>query len=113
MLEDIQSGGQTRLGPLENEPENAVGSVYLLYDHERALLKIGFTTRGVARRQRLIEAASGADLTRVYCFPGTRADEAALHGRFGEYRVRGEWFRASGALLDWAVARAGHGTVWP
>ncbi|HEV2557371.1 MAG TPA: GIY-YIG nuclease family protein [Microvirga sp.] len=33
--------------------------------------------------------------------PGDDRREFALHHRFAEYRVRGEWFRLEGALLDY------------
>ncbi|CAN0478864.1 unnamed protein product, partial [Phaeothamnion confervicola] len=32
---------------------------------------------------------------------GWRREELALHGRFAEYRLQGEWFLKKDALADW------------
>lgn len=66
-------------------------------------VKIGFTTD---LAQRLSELQTGAPekLKIILAIPGTLRDEAAAHRRFARSRLKGEWFRRSGAIEEWIRA---------
>ncbi len=65
-----------------------------------AYVKIGFSTDLPGRMLDLQEHAP-AELTLYASFPGTIADERALHARFKGCRLRGEWFLKRGKLAKW------------
>jgi hypothetical protein len=71
-------------------------TVYLVVALDSGLVKIG-VAGNVARRLRELRREVGAARL-VALFPGTRADERALHRRFSELRVHGEWFRDDPAI---------------
>jgi len=73
-------------------------SVYFVAD-EDGYIKIGLAGSVSARLQSL-QTASRQQLRLVATMPGGRADERALHLRFGADHVRGEWFKPSDDLLD-------------
>ncbi|MBV8075952.1 MAG: GIY-YIG nuclease family protein [Planctomycetaceae bacterium] len=74
--------------------------VYVLWDGERRLLKIG-TSSSPGRRRAALEAALGRPLALVAAWPGGRAEERALHRRFAGHAVGHEWFRPHAALNSW------------
>ncbi|MBP0440636.1 GIY-YIG nuclease family protein [Tianweitania sediminis] len=57
-------------------------------------VKIGFS-RDVASRLKTLQTASAKKIEFFGARPGSMADEAALHERFSEYRINGEWFQYS------------------
>jgi hypothetical protein len=64
-------------------------------------LKIGYTGSPTADgRLAALQTASPLDLRILATEPGEVVDETALHRRFAHLRVRGEWFRFEGELLD-------------
>ncbi len=63
-------------------------------------IKIGTTTH-LARRLSSLRVASPVPLRLVFDEPGGEDREAALHDRFDDYRVTGEWFEFSGALRSY------------
>lgn len=66
-------------------------------------VKIGFSVDFLGRLKALQEGTP--EVLVVYAkLPGTMADERALHKRFVQCRLRGEWFRKEGALADWIEA---------
>lgn len=74
-------------------------AVYFVQCRATAHIKIGFS-EDAARRVCKINADSpaGVDLIGVYV-DGDVEDEAALHVRFAERRVHGEWFKPDEVLL--------------
>jgi len=76
----------------------ALGYVYFMHDLDAKLVKIGFT-RDMPRRLRTVQSASGRDLDLIGWIIGTTFDESRMHDRFARLRERGEWFRATPALL--------------
>lgn len=77
-------------------PMNRKGFVYFLWSGAR--IKIGFSTRPVARIQSL--AAAGPDEVHfMAAIEGTRADEKMLHESLASHRVNGEWFRSSFTVI--------------
>ncbi len=75
--------------------------VYALYDAERGLVKIGHTIRGIELRHAEHERDQGRVLQVLACLPGGREEEKALHRRFADDRITGEWFRVSKSLRSW------------
>jgi hypothetical protein len=67
--------------------------VYLLFDPERDLHKIGVSTDAV-RRQRQLQTGNGGLLTLVERYTSTRAAriERSLHRFYQDHQCLGEWF---------------------
>src|SRR3977135_2565981 len=56
--------------------------------------KIGYSA-DVGKRLALLSTGSPQAYILDVVYPGTRADESALHRRFKAYRLKGEWFGES------------------
>lgn len=78
------------------------GHVYLLQKGRRAVVKIGFSGDHEERRQSL-QTATPDRLRLIATLPGNRSVEAALHKRFREYKVTGEWYRLEGELAEYVA----------
>jgi hypothetical protein len=64
--------------------------------------KIGYTSgRRVEPRLKALQTASPHKLTLVDVWPGDEKEEHAMHERFADRRVRGEWFRLLHSDLMW------------
>lgn len=68
------------------------GFVYLISAKGSGLHKIGYAT-DVEKRLSSLQTGSGGKLALEKSWPGTRADEKALHDLLKPYRINGEWFR--------------------
>lgn len=77
------------------------GTVYVMLDAARKLVKIGWTSRDVAQRKKELEAGFGKPLTVLAVMPGTMRDESEVHSYFGDLRAFGEWFHAEPRILAW------------
>lgn len=73
------------------------GFIYFLLVGER--IKIGFSTTPGARLQNL-ETGLPEDAAMYVAVRGSLADEYALHQKFSDIRLRGEWFTATTPLLN-------------
>lgn len=73
------------------------GYVYFIAD-EDGYIKIGYA-RDVSSRLRSLQTASRQALRVVASTSGTVSDEKALHAKFADAHVRGEWFRATSDLM--------------
>lgn len=73
-----------------------MGKVYFVRSGK--LIKIGFTKDLEGRVSRL-QTGSPYDLQLLASIDGTRRDEQALHSRFANLNVRGEWFRGHSSLM--------------
>jgi hypothetical protein len=84
-----------------------MGYVYAIRVAGFDLVKIGYS---LAPKRRLAELASGSGmadgLSMILSFPAKPAVERALHRKFDEARLFGEWFRLSGAIQDWLEANS-------
>lgn len=74
------------------------GYVYLMRDARSGYTKIGFSI-DPSRRERTLQSEV-PDVRLLCCWAGTRGDERALHQRFQEKRVRGEWFDLTDAEIE-------------
>ncbi|WP_327594735.1 GIY-YIG nuclease family protein [Streptomyces chartreusis] len=68
----------------------ALSGVYVVGSPQWRPVKIG--TGDPARRLSQLQVGTPFPLNLLWSCPGDRALEKALHARFAEYRVRGEWF---------------------
>ena len=103
-LDEILTLNQ-RLRGLENLhwfgmlPPEVNESVYVIGFHD--YVKIGYST---STRERIANLQTGVPepLTVYGIIPNAGVSiEKALHARFSEYRMEGEWFRKTGKLASW------------
>lgn len=73
--------------------------IYFIYCAAQRAIKIGVADDPAARLQSL-QTGCPDRLTLLVVIPGGRPEEAALHGRFKDIRLRGEWFRESPELME-------------
>lgn len=66
---------------------------------ESGAIKIGYGKNPYARL-RAFRTSSRERLELRAFRPGTKADEAALHRQFSQFRIRGEWFRPVKRVLN-------------
>ena len=78
-------------------------AVYFIRNPGSDHVKIGYSSRPSERLQAL-RTASATDLVIEVVLPGQGAEEAALHRRFAEQRLRGEWFVWSGPVAEFVAA---------
>lgn len=84
------------------------GAVYVIQAGSGGAIKIGWVShqRLVGERLSALQTGNAAELRLLASFPGTWADEQALHRRFVEDRVRGEWFAPTKDVLGFAIAHS-------
>lgn len=86
-----------RLLGLDSEPTTTF--VYFVQCIQAMAVKIGFATQ-VESRIRSIRVDCPLELRTLLVVHGSRSTERELHSRFWGQRIRGEWFRMDGALLE-------------
>src|SRR4030042_1877657 len=64
-------------------------------------IKIGFTSREPENRVQDLQNANPYELVLLGTISGGKEEEAKLHGRFSDDRLRGEWFAPSEHLRSW------------
>jgi hypothetical protein len=77
-----------------------LGWIYYIGCMETHRLKIGFTAGDPHKRLDKLQTGSPTRLVLLGLDVGTSATERALHARFSNERVRGEWFRVSENLFE-------------
>ncbi len=77
------------------------GGVYFALQGDR--VKIG-TAKNIRARLHGATTFAAYDVSLLAWMPGSRSTEMALHARFRELRVRGEWFHFKGELREFVVA---------
>jgi Meiotically Up-regulated Gene 113 (MUG113) protein len=67
-------------------------------------VKIG-TAKDPDQRLKTLQTASPVPLTGLCAWRGFSGEEAEIHQRFADHRIRGEWFRPHADLIDfvWAM----------
>ena len=74
------------------------GNVYFIRCQD--FVKIGFTTNAPEKRCHALQAGNPGYLELWFYFPGTLADEQALHQVFDPLLMHREWFAMRGKLRD-------------
>lgn len=82
-----------------SEPQPQREYIYFIAD-EDGYIKIGHASHPQSRL-RSLQTASRQELQLLATTPGTMADEKALHAKFSDDHVRGEWFRPSCKLREY------------
>jgi hypothetical protein len=72
--------------------------VYFIEDTATGLIKIGIAKRP-GRRLNLLQVGSASKLRLIGSVHGGRELERALHTKFQEHRIRGEWFLLPDSIL--------------
>jgi hypothetical protein len=80
---------------------DVAGAVYFARCGDR--VKIGFSIDPQARLG-ILQSGNPEPLTLVGWMPGTQDSERNLHQQFSALHVRGEWFRAEPALLEFIAS---------
>ena len=93
-------------------PDNTKRFVYLIGASKSGPVKIG-TTGNIARRRSVLNVSNPQYLRVLYCHEFTSKDEAArvetaLHYRFRQSHIRGEWFQLSESDFE-GIAMSVHG----
>lgn len=73
--------------------------IYFISDAISGYVKIGLS-EDPWKRIAKIQSDCPGELSVLSIIDGGEAEEAALHARFGNCRIRGEWFRPDSALAD-------------
>ena len=73
------------------------GYVYFIQVDVDGPIKIGFAA-DIRDRMSNLQTSSPYDLKLLAWFEGTVADERAMHAKFSQHRLRGEWFRPADDL---------------
>lgn len=72
--------------------------VYMIRQGARGPVKIG-VARDVAKRLATMQTGNHEQLTLLRSFDGSVAEERALHRKFADHRLAGEWFSFTKAML--------------
>lgn len=78
-------------------------AVYFIQD-EDGPIKIGYSEGNPYRRLNAFCTGNPRELKLLVSIPGGREEEQALHERFADLRVKGEWFRPDARLLGFIEA---------
>ena len=106
-LVDRIAADPTRVFPSlrRHEPKVVTGHVYFIQAQVSRAIKIGFAV-DVERRLKEIQTGNPEVLEVVGAMPGTVRAEKSLHRQFRADHIRGEWFEASAALVDYIEGNA-------
>jgi len=75
-------------------------------------IKIGYSATNAESRMIGIQNGNPNLLNVIATLPGSIADEARLHSRFGHLRIRGEWFIRAQEIVDFIGGLPGQGIVF-
>ena len=106
------SGQQWSQDSSEKRPaatnEQPTGKVYFIVPDGRDVVRIGYSSR-VKRQLADMQASSPDNLSIALEVDGTEALESALHQRFRDSRIRGEWYRLSLPIQHYMVENRNSG----
>jgi hypothetical protein len=93
-------------GLLDSLKPKRVDTIYVVRCGYR--VKIGFTAN-LNQRMHSLSTANHRPIELLASWPGNKADEKAIHARFSDIRVRGEWFALQKPIKEWL--RDDHGVM--
>lgn len=79
-------------------------AVYIIRCGDSGMVKIGWAV-DPELRCRDLQTGHWEPLSLIRVMEGDVRDEGWMHGRFSEFRVRGEWFRFTEEMLTIEIAR--------
>lgn len=82
--------------------------VYFIHSPAMNAVKIGFSTAHPRRRMSTLQIGCADELELIGFYDAPQADEQKWHRRFGDYWIRGEWFRLDGEFADFIKAFVEH-----
>ena len=88
---DLNNYKQERKPKLKKVENPKVGFVYLMLNKRNQYVKIGWSKNPTYREETL--QAEDPDIELLHKFSATFSDEKAIHQKYSEFRIRGEWFR--------------------
>lgn len=80
------------------------GQVYFIQVGADGPIKIGFSS-DVAQRLRTLQTGHTEKLRLLHKQVGTKEDEAALHRKFRNIHIKGEWYEADAVLVEFIRKR--------
>ena len=83
--------------------------IYFIRSGKKVPIKIGYTDGDADQRLASLQTGNPFELNLLGCISGDMERERLIHKKFEDYRVRGEWFRATSELLSLIFA----GDGWP
>ena len=86
--------------------------IYFIQTDTTKAVKIGYTRsrRTLKTRLQALQTATPETLTVLKLIRGTKHDEAEIHHRFRRSHIRGEWYKASRALLKYIKTSKPYGS---
>lgn len=89
---------RTKESLIESLKPARVDTIYVIRCGYR--VKIGFT-KNLAQRLHSLKTANHRPIELLASWPAPQADEKALHHRFADLRVSGEWFALRKPIKEW------------
>jgi hypothetical protein len=74
--------------------------IYFIQQGDSGPIKIGYTETDVCRRVAQLQTGNAEPLRCLAVMEGTEEEEQALHGKFDDNRIRGEWFALIPAIEE-------------
>lgn len=97
---DKLTGKETEVKNLNEKYESVdYDSLYLFYNKESNLLKIGRSGRTKSRHKEVCKS-EGTELEILFDIPGIGYTELSVHEKFKDLRVKGEWFKYDESIIN-------------
>lgn len=98
LLDFLPQFEQSKESLMESLKPARVDTVYVVRCGYR--VKIGFT-KNIAQRLHALKTANHRPLELLTSWPAPQTEEKALHSRFADLRVSGEWFALQKPIKEW------------
>lgn len=85
---------------LEEYKKKYPGFIYFIQGENGGPIKIGFT-ENISKRLKGLQTGHCDNLVVLATFPGKMQNEKDLHSKYGEIRLRGEWFKPTEELIKY------------